>query len=80
MTLPADPGKYIKQLEESLDEAYRRTTENLPGNAALRVDLNARGTEALDISGLGELGEPASLAELGETIARIELPLSEDLW
>ena len=76
--MPADPGTYLKGLEGALDDAYRRTAENLPHNAALRVVLNARGGEALDITGLDELEEPASLLELRETLAamlpRVDLP------
>ena len=62
--LPADPEEYLGGLKERLDTAYRRTAENLPDNAALRLVFTARGTDALDISGLDELDEPASLVEL----------------
>ena len=76
--LPEDPEDCIGGLAGRLDEAYRRTAENLPGNAALRIGPNAQGADALDISGLDELEEPASLVALRERLAgmlpRVELP------
>jgi TnpA family transposase len=78
LELPSDPGEYIEELEQRLDEAYRRTAENVPQNAALQVVLNARGTEALDITGLDKLEEPASLVELRAKLTamlpRVDLP------
>ncbi len=78
LELPADPGEYVKELEEKLDKAYRRTAENLPQNAALRVVLNARGAQALDVTGLDELEDPASLVDLRARLAvmlpRVDLP------
>ncbi len=78
LQLPADPREYVKELEEKLDEAYRRTADNVPHNEALRVVLNARGRDALDITSLDELEEPASLVELRANLAamlpRVDLP------
>lgn len=78
LELPADPAEYVKGLEERLDEAYRRTADNAPHNAALQVVLNARGFEALDITRLDRLEEPDSLVELRAKLTallpRIDLP------
>ena len=47
-------------------------------SAALKIGPNARGADALDIAGLDELEEPASLVTLRDTLAamlpRVELP------
>ncbi|MEJ7843537.1 MAG: Tn3 family transposase [Rubrobacter sp.] len=76
--LPGDPNEYLSELRERLDEAYLRTADNLPTNAALKIGPNVRGADALDIAGLDELEEPVSLATLRDTLAamlpRVELP------
>ena len=78
LELPTNPGEYIEELERSLDEAYCRTAENAPHNAALQVVINARGSEALDIASLDKLEEPDSLVELRKKLTamlpRINLP------
>ncbi len=78
LDLPGNPGEYIGELERRLDEAYRRTADHAPRNAALRMVLNARGSEALDIASLDKLEEPDSLVELRKKLTamlpRIDLP------
>ena len=78
LELPADPADYVKKLKQTLDEAYRHTADNAPHNAALQVVLNARGTEALDITNLDKMEEPPSLVELRAKLTallpRVDLP------
>ena len=78
LELPSEPREYIEDLGWRLDGAYRRTADNAPHNAALRVVLNSRGSEALDIANLDKLEEPDSLVELRKKLTamlpRIDLP------
>lgn len=78
LELPPDPREYIEDLGRRLDRAYRRTADNAPQNAALRVVLGTRGSEALDIASLDKLEEPDSLiemrAKLIALLPRIDLP------
>ena len=78
LSLPESPEEYLEELGETLGAAYRRTAENLPNNAALKVSPAARSAEALDITGLDELEEPASLVGLRSKLAamlpRVDLP------
>lgn len=78
LELPADPKEYIGELEQKLDEAYHRTANNAPHNDALQVVLNARGSEALDITNLDKLEEPDSLVKLRKKLTtmlpRVDLP------
>jgi hypothetical protein len=83
--LPSDPREYIEDLGCRLDEAYIRTAENAPHNAALRVVLGARGSEALDIASLDKLDEPDPLVELRKKftamLTRIDLVVNAvALW
>ena len=65
-------------MAQRLEEAYRRTAENLPNNAALKAGPTARGSGALDVALLDRLDEPASLAWLREKLLamlpRVDLP------
>lgn len=78
LELPSDPREYIEDLEQRLNEAYLRTADNAPNNAALQVVLNARGSKALDITNLDKLEEPDSLVELRKRLTallpRVDLP------
>lgn len=76
--LPETPEEYLRDAGERLDEAYRRTAENLPRNADVRIVQGARGRDTLDISNLDELEEPDSLIALRDRLAamlpRVDLP------
>jgi TnpA family transposase len=72
-----DPEPELQMLAQQLDEAYRRTAENLPTNASARVEqVNGRATPV--ITGLDKLEEPPSLKLLKEQVAslmpRVDLP------
>ena len=56
LELPASPEEYLKELGERLDEAYRRTADNLPENADVTINKEAKGKDSLDISRLGRAG------------------------
>lgn len=78
--LSSEPEEYLRKAAEHLDEAYRRTAENLPRNAAVRIDpaKTLQGSDALDISNLDRLEEPESLERLrkslGATVPVVDLP------
>jgi hypothetical protein len=54
------PGPDIAALQQELDEAYRRVAENLPSNAAVRIEQRD-GQDHLTLTGLDRLEEPESL-------------------
>ena len=66
--LQETPDQAINMLNEQLDNAYRQTVANLPDNAAVRIE-GEPGREALVISNLDKLDEPASLIELRQQVA-----------
>ncbi|WP_047866607.1 Tn3 family transposase [Rubrobacter aplysinae] len=78
--LSSGPEAYLSEKAGNLDEAHRRTAENLPGNAAVSIDpAKAAGdADALDISNLDKLEEPESLKRLrkslGATVPVLDLP------
>ena len=78
LELPNSPGEYLQEVGERLDTAYRRTADNLPENADVTIDPKAKGGDALDISRLDELEEPASLVDLRKTLGgmlpQVDLP------
>lgn len=78
LELPNSPGEYLQEVGERLDAAYRRTADNLPDNTDVSIDPKAKGGDALDISRLDELEEPASLVELKATLGgmlpQVDLP------
>ena len=78
LELPASAEEYLDELGERLDTAYRRTADNLPDNADITINRDAKGKDSLDISRLDELEEPASLIDLrntlGRMLPRIDLP------
>ncbi len=49
------PEAELRVLGEQLDEAYRRTAENLPSNAAMRIESRG-GRDELVLAGPGEAG------------------------
>lgn len=71
---------FLSKAAQHLDEAYHRTAENLPRNAAVSIDpaKTASGSDALDISNLDRMEEPESLEQLRDTLAammpRVDLP------
>ncbi|MGB3632893.1 MAG: Tn3 family transposase [Rubrobacteraceae bacterium] len=71
LELPSSPEGYLKELGERLDTAYRRTAENLSENADVTIDPKAKDKDALDISRLDELKEPASLVALRKALAEL---------
>lgn len=80
LDLSSNPEDYLSKAAEHLDEAYRRTAENLPHNVAVSIDPSrtTQGADALDISNLDRLEEPESLEHLRDTLAammpRVDLP------
>lgn len=78
LELPASAEDYLQGLGERLEEAYRRTAENLPDNTDVSVDPKANDKDALDISRLDELEEPDSLVELRKNLSamlpQVDLP------
>ena len=67
----------LEALRRQLDEAYRRTADNLPANSAVRIEVG-RGTRLLTLTPLDKLDEPASLWTLRQAVAdllpRVDLP------
>jgi TnpA family transposase len=67
----------LEALRRQLDEAYRRTVENLPTNAAVRIE-QVNGRDTIVLSGLDKLEEPPSLSaqrdQLQEMLPRVDLP------
>ncbi len=71
------PEPELYMLAEQLDEAYRRTAENLPNNASVRIEhVGGRATPV--ITSLDKLEEPQSLKLLKEQVTsllpRVDLP------
>ena len=62
------PPPRLESLRRQLDEAYRRTADNLPANAAVRIETVA-GRDALTLTPLDKLDEPASLRTLRQAVA-----------
>ncbi|MGB5835009.1 MAG: Tn3 family transposase [Thiohalocapsa sp.] len=77
LTRPLDPGRVLPRLREELDEAYRKTLENLPDNEAVSVDEDNE-ERPLRLSNLDKVDEPESLLRLREQVSarlpRIDLP------
>ena len=70
-------GPELRALRVQLDEAYRRTAEHLPTNHAVRLEPKD-GRDALILTGLDDLEEPASLQALRHQVEamlpRVDLP------
>ena len=77
LNLTPTPEKELAQLGQQLNEAYQRTAQNLPTNAAVRIEQE-NGRETLTISQLDKLEEPESLQVLKHQVAallpRVDLP------
>lgn len=71
------PEVELDALARQLDEAYRRTAENLPANAAVRIE-RVDGKDTPILTGLDKLEEPSSLQLLREQVEallpRVDLP------
>lgn len=69
--------KELKALEKVLDDAYRRTVDNLPRNDAVRIDKED-GKDVLVLTPLERLEDSPSLAILREAVSgllpRVDLP------
>ena len=67
----------LAALAQALDVAYRSTLANLPTNAAVRIESVA-GRDALTLTPLDKLDEPASLQALRQRVSalipRVDLP------
>lgn len=71
------PQQELEVLAHQLDEAYRRTADNLPTNAAVRIE-QVEGRDTIVLSGLDKLEDPPSLIALREQVSallpRVDLP------
>jgi len=67
----------LESLRRQLDDAYRRTADKLPANQAVRIEKVA-GRDALTLTPLDKLDDPASLLTLRQAVAgllpRVDLP------
>ncbi len=77
LNLQSTPEAELKAIAAQLDEAYRRTADNLPTNTAVRIEIES-GRETLVLTGLSKLEAPASLVFLRklveELLPRVDLP------
>lgn len=77
LDLQATPQQELEALRRQLNEAYCRTADNLPTNAAVRIE-QVEGRDTLVLSGLDKLEEPPSLIALreqvNEMLPRVDLP------
>jgi len=77
LDLHPTPQLELSALACQLDEAYRRTTDNLPTNAAVRIE-QVDGRDTIVLTGLDKLEEPPSLIVLREQVSemlpRVDLP------
>lgn len=77
LNLAPTPEKELVRLGQQLNDAYQRTAQNLPTNAAVRSEQD-NGRESLTISHLDKLEEPDSLQILRHQVAallpRVDLP------
>ncbi len=65
------PEPELEALADQLDTAYRRTAENIPTNAAVRIEP-VKGRDTITLTGLDKLDEPPSLIKLrDEVFARL---------
>lgn len=77
LDLQPTPQQELSALGLQLDEAYCRTADNLPTNAALRIE-QVEGRDTIVLSGLDRLEDPPSLIALreqvNEMLPRVDLP------
>lgn len=57
-----------------MDRVYQRTANNLPNNAAVRIEV-AKGRQTLNISNLDKLAEPESYLQLKEQVEALLPPV-----
>ncbi|WP_445302281.1 Tn3 family transposase [Microcoleus sp. F4-D5] len=78
LNLQPTPEAELEKLKQQLNFAFLRTANNLPSNAAVRVEPNKKGRDTLTITNLDKLEEPASLKALkilvSELLPRVDLP------
>jgi TnpA family transposase len=67
----------LESLRRQLEDAYRRTADNLPANEAVRIEPVA-GRDSLTLTPLDKLDEPSGLRTLRQAVAgllpRVDLP------
>lgn len=77
LNLAPTPENELIQLKQQLSDAYHRTAQNLPTNAAVRIE-EENGRPTLTLSPLEKLEEPESLRSLKAQVAallpRVDLP------
>lgn len=91
LNLQPTPEAELSKLKQQLKEAFHRTANNLPSNAAVRVEPNKKGRDTLTVTNLDKLEEPASFKALKTLVASL-LPVwtclkpcwksmrKQDLW
>jgi hypothetical protein len=72
LSLHSQPEVELEALARLLDEAYRRTVNSFPTNAAVRIEIE-RGRPTLVVSGLDKLEDPLSLIVLKEQVSELLL-------
>ncbi|AFZ00606.1 Tn3 family transposase [Calothrix sp. PCC 6303] len=71
LNLQPTPEPELSKLKQQLEEAFHRTANNLPSNAAVRVEPNKKGRDTLTVTNLDKLEEPASLKALKTLVASL---------
>ena len=86
LALNPDATTVVDQLAASLDQAWRRTADGLPGNPDLRIEHRG-GRDEIVATPLEAQGEPASLVALRSAVERLlpeveiaDLPLEVHGW
>lgn len=74
LNLQPTPIPELQILKQQLDRAYQRTANNLPNNAAVRIEV-AKGRQTLTISNLDKLAEPESYLPLKEQVEALLPPV-----
>ena len=74
LNLQPTPIPELQILKQQLDRAYQRTANNLPNNAAVRIEV-AKGRQTLDISNLDKLAEPETYLQLKEQVEALLPPV-----
>jgi TnpA family transposase len=72
-----DADRELEKLSRLLSEAYRRTSDSLPNNAAVKIKTHA-GKDTFTLTGLDKLEEPLTLLRLRDQVSamlpRVDLP------
>ena len=74
LNLRPTPILELQILKQQLHRAYQRTANNLPNNAAVRIEV-AKGRQTLAISNLDKLAEPESYLPLKEQVEALLPPV-----